>query len=129
MPSKKKVLLVEDDVFTRFMMKQIIDTLEVDVDIAVNGYECCAQIKQCPDDYGVVLMDIHMPRLSGVDATRIIRTDLNDPPRNVPIIAVTADEKYHDRSVVSKHGMDGFIAKPVTASELLGLIDQYCSAA
>lgn len=129
MPEKKRILLVEDDVFTRFMMKEIIDTLGVAVDVATNGQEGCDQIKQNPEAYGLVLMDIHMPKLSGVDATRIIRADPNDPPRNVAIIAVTADERYHDRSVVSEHGMDGFIAKPITAGELMGLVDRYCAAA
>lgn len=129
MPSTKKILLVEDDYFTRFMMKEIIDTLGIDVDIAVNGQDGCDQLDKCPEEYGLVLMDIHMPKLSGIDATRLIRQKPNDPPRNVAIIAVTADAQYHDNSVVSKHGMDGFISKPITAGELNGLIDQYCRAA
>lgn len=129
MLTTKKILLVEDDYFTRFMMKEIIDTLGIDVDIAENGEEGCKQIDLCPGDYGLVLMDIHMPKLSGVDATNMIRANPNDPPRNVAIIAVTADTHYHDNSVVSEHGMDGYIAKPITAGELNGLIDQYCRAA
>ena len=129
MNTTKKILLVEDDAFTRFMMKEIIDTLEVPVDIAVNGQEGCDQLDLKPDDYGLVLMDIHMPKLSGVDAARMIRAKRNDPPRNVAIIAVTADEHYHDRSIVSKYGMDGYIEKPVTPGELLGLIEKYCTAA
>lgn len=125
----KKILLVEDDYFTRFMMQEIIDTLGIEVDIAENGQEGCELLDKSPGDYGLVLMDIHMPKLSGVDATQIIRQKPNDPPRNVAIIAVTADEQYHHKSVVSKHGMDGFIAKPITAVELNGLIDRYCGAA
>ncbi|MDW3225022.1 MAG: response regulator [Paracoccaceae bacterium] len=128
MPSPKKILLVEDDYFTRFMMKEIIDTLGVDVDIAVNGEEGCAQLDKQPGEYGLVLMDIHMPRLSGVEATRLIREKPTDPPRNIAIIAVTADAQYHDNAVVRKHGMDGFIAKPITAVELMGLVDKYCTA-
>jgi CheY-like chemotaxis protein len=129
MTSTKKVLLVEDDYFTRFMMKEIIDTLEIEVDIAKDGQEGCDHLDNNPGEYGLVLMDIHMPKLSGVDATRMIRGKPNDPPRNIPIIAVTADQKYHDTAVVSEHGMDGFIAKPITAVELNGLIDLYCRAA
>jgi len=129
MSSPKKILLVEDDQFTRFMMREIIDTLGVDVDIAENGQEGCDQLNKEPGAYGVVLMDIHMPKMSGVDATRIIRGYPNDPPRNVTIIAVTADEQYHDKNVVNVHGMDDFIAKPITAGELLGLVDRYCVAA
>lgn len=129
MAAAKKILLVEDDYFTRFMMHEIIDTLGIEVDIAENGQEGCERLDKSPEDYGLVLMDIHMPKLSGVDATQIIRKKPNDPPRNIAIIAVTADAQYHDMSVVRKHGMDGFIAKPITAGELNGLIDQYCRAA
>lgn len=124
----KKILLVEDNPFTKFMMKEIIKTLGYEVDVAKNGQEGCERLDQEPEDYGLVLMDIHMPKLSGVDATQIIRQKPNDQPRNIAIIAVTADEQYHDKSVVSKHGMDGFIAKPITAGELNELIDQYCRA-
>lgn len=129
MSTAKKILLVEDDYFTRFMMKEIIDALGVDVDIAENGQQGCEQLDQCPGEYGLVLMDIHMPKLSGVDAARLIRAHPNDPPRNVTIIAVTADAQYHDHAVVSSHGMDGYIAKPITAGALMGLVDRYCRAA
>lgn len=129
MSLKKKILLVEDDYFTRFMMKEIIDTLGVDIDIAENGQDGCDQLTQNPDAYGLVLMDIHMPNLSGVDAAKLIRSSPNDPPRNVPIYAVTADVQYHDISTVSKLGMDGFIVKPVTPGELNALVDRYCSVA
>jgi len=129
MATTKKILLVEDDEFTQFMMKEVIGTLEVQVDVAGNGQEGCECLDEQPDAYCLVLMDIHMPILSGVDATRQIRSSPNDPPRNVPIIALTADEKYHDQAVVSKHGMDGFVAKPVSPGQILGLINKYCHAA
>jgi CheY-like chemotaxis protein len=72
-------------------------------------------------------MDIHMPRLSGLQATDRIRSSEDDPPRNVPIIAVTADQKYHHPMAVKAHGMDGFLAKPIIPDDLLALIDQYCA--
>ena len=118
---------MEDDDFTRFMMSEIIDTLGVEVDVADNGVTGCTQLEHAPDAYGLVLMDIHMAQMSGVDATRRIRSMHEDPPRNVAIIAVTADEDYHDPAVVTKLGTDGFIAKPVTPGELMGLIDRYCA--
>lgn len=129
MSESKRILLVEDDYFTRFMMKEIIHTLGVPVDIAENGEEGCARLLSSPEVYGLVLMDIHMPKLSGVDAVRKIRSGLIDPPRNIAIIAVTADSQYHDTAFVSEHGMDGFLAKPITAVDLNGLIDRYCRAA
>jgi len=127
MPETKKILLVEDDQFTRFMMGEIIRSLDVDVDIASNGQEGVDHLDENPSIYGVVLMDIHMPKMSGIDATQIIRQNPNDPPRNIAIIAVTADEQFHDADVVKQHGMDGFMSKPITAGGLLDVVDRYCT--
>lgn len=129
MSTRKKVLLVEDDEFTRFMMKEIIGTLGVDVEIATNGRDGCAVIAAAPDAYGLVLMDLHMPEMSGIDAARHIRDLPDNPPSNVPIIALTADVNYHDTSRVEKLGMNGYASKPVTPGQLLALIEEHCAAA
>lgn len=126
MTKARKVLLIEDDGFTRFMMRQIISALDVDVDLAHDGQEGVEQLSQNPQTYGVVLMDIHMPKLDGPESTRRIRAMQDDPPRNIPIIAVTTDKRYHDSKFISDLGMDGFLSKPVTAGELRGLVDEYC---
>lgn len=126
MKAAKKILLIEDDEFTRFMMRQIIKTLNVDVDMAHDAQDGLLQLTQNPPDYGLVLMDIHMPRLEGSEATRCIRAMGDDPPCNIPIIAVTTDKRYHNDKFISEIGMNGFIEKPVTAGELIGLVDRYC---
>lgn len=126
MADRKRILLVEDDEFTRFMMTEIISTTNVGVDVAEDGQDGFDRLDRFPDKYALVLMDIHMPKVSGVDATRKIRSSRNDPPQRLPIIAVTADEKYHDRTVAQRHGMDDFIAKPIIAGDLLGLVQKYC---
>ena len=123
-----KVLLIEDDAFTRFMMREIIAGLGVEVEIAANGEEGCEALRSQPGAFGLVLMDLHMPVMSGIDAAEQIRNDAHDPPKKVPIIAVTADVNYHDTSRVEKLGMDGFASKPVSPGTLLNLIDQYCAA-
>ncbi len=125
---RKKILIVEDNTFARFMMKKIIETLEVglDVDLAHDGVSGCKKIEDDPGSYGLVLMDIHMPVLSGIDATKRIRAHVDDPPRNIPIVAVTADPKYHHPLAVQSLGMDGYMAKPISPGELIGLIDKYC---
>ncbi len=128
-PSTKRVLLVEGDQFTRFMMQEIIKVLGANVDIAVSGEDGCSLIDQNPNRYGLVLMDVHMSKMSGVDATKVIRSRQKYPTRYIPIIAVTADKKYHAKSILSKLGMDGFISKPVTSVELNGLIARYCPTA
>ena len=129
MTKQKKVLLVEDDLFTRFMMNEIITTLGASIDVAADGDECARLVNECPDDYGLVLMDLHMPKMSGIEAARRIRACDTNPPRNVPIVAVTADINYHDEAVIKKLGMDGFASKPVSPGKLLDLITRYCHAA
>lgn len=126
MLQRKKVLLIEDDQFSRFMMKEVIDMLGVGVDIAANGKQACDTLDEKPEEYGLVLMDLHMPEMSGIDATHYIRTKV--PPNLVPIIAVTADVDYHDDALVEKLGMNGYASKPVSPGHLMELIDQYCQA-
>ena len=129
MTYQHKVLLIEDDEFTRFMMREIISGLGVEVEIASNGDEGCRTLADRPEEFGLVLMDLHMPVMSGIDAARRIRSEISDDHRHIPIIAVTADVTYHDASRVRKLGMDGFTSKPVSPGTLLSLIDQYCAAA
>lgn len=126
---RKKILIVEDDSFTRFMMKQIIGTLDLgpDVDVAEDGTSGCDLLEQTPDQYALVLMDIHMPKLSGLDATKRIRNSRQDPPKSIPIFAVTADSNFHHPLAVEQYGMDGFISKPISPGDLIGLVEKYCA--
>lgn len=125
---RKKILIIEDDGFTRFMMQQIIQTLEVSPDVALakNAEIGCSLIENNPHTYGLVLMDIHMPDVSGVEATARIRKNTNALTRDIPIYAVTADKAFHELPIVEANGMDGFIAKPISPGDLVGLIEKYC---
>ncbi|WP_424977681.1 response regulator [Leisingera sp. S232] len=129
MNNPRKVLLVENDEFTRYMMREIIMALGVEVTIAENGQIGIDMLRSAPNEYGLVLMDLHMPRVSGIEATRQIREAPMDPPSGLPIFAVTADVAYHDDAIIKGLGMDGFIPKPVTPGRLLQLIDTFCAAA
>ncbi|WP_298976096.1 response regulator [uncultured Roseobacter sp.] len=124
----KRVLIVEDDDFTRFMMRSIITTLGIDVDLAQDGAEGCQKISENPEEYGLVLMDIHMPGVGGLEATNRIRAHPSDPPRHVPIIAVTNDTRYHDDEYVERLGMNGYATKPITAGTLLGYVGNFCAS-
>lgn len=126
MAQRKKVLLTEDDRFTRFMMREIFDTLGYEADIVDNGQACCDLLNKNPSAYGVVLMDIHMPDMSGVDATSLIRGQTDDPPKNVPIFAITADDDFHNEKYARQHGMNGFIKKPVSPGEINELVERFC---
>jgi CheY-like chemotaxis protein len=73
-------------------------------------------------EWDVVLMDLQMPRLSGLEATREIRRLEQGTPGHLPIIALTANALGHDRRRCLEAGMDGYVAKPVQAEVLLGEI-------
>lgn len=124
---KPHLLLVENDEFTRYMMREVILALGVEVEIATDGREGVELLQRRPDIFDLVLMDLHMPELSGVEATRMIRETTR--LETLPIIAITADAAYHDDSVVQELGLNGFASKPVTPGQLLTLIERFCKTA
>jgi len=129
MTQGKKVLIAEDDFFTRIVMGEIVNALECDAQIVASGQECCRALEENPDMFGLVLIDIHMPEMSGIDATKKIRESAFKQLQDIPIYAVTGDQKYQEQSVVAACGMNGFFVKPVTAVELNTLLYKYCKTA
>ena len=90
------------------------------VDVASNGAEAVNKVCQSLDDpYDLILMDIQMPVMDGIEATRIIRA-LDDPQLSqVPIVAVTANTFEEDRQRVLSAGMNGHLGKPIDVDKLL----------
>lgn len=120
---KLKVLLVEDNEFNRMVAE---DTLKetipgISLDIAVNGHDAIEHLKKGPFD--VVLMDIQMPVMDGVTATKMIRSSLPEPARSVKIIAMTANVLQEDVQQYFAAGMNAYVSKPFQADELLLKMD------
>jgi len=117
------VLLVEDNDFNRMVaedtLKEMIPSLTLD--IAVNGAEAVDRLKR--DTYDIVLMDIQMPVMGGVEATKLIRSTLPEPARSVKIIAMTANVLQEDVQQYFDAGMDAYISKPFHADELMLKMD------
>ena len=91
-------------------------------DIAENGVQALACLQQRP--YDLVLMDLHMPEMDGIEATRRIRADL--PPDQQPlIIAMTAAASSRDQRECLDAGMDDFITKPVRVENLAAILQRY----
>ena len=117
------VLLVEDNEFNRMVAE---DTLKealpgITIDIAVNGAEAVKRLEK--DLYDVVLMDIQMPVMDGVTATRTIRSTLPEPAKSVKIIAMTANVLQEDVQRYLDEGMNAYVSKPFHIDELLLKID------
>lgn len=122
-----KVMLVEDNEFNRMVAEDTLKELipGIRLDIAINGQEAVDHLRR--EMYDVVLMDIQMPVMDGVTATRVIRSELPAPQRNVKIIAMTANVLQEDVQQYFAEGMNGFVSKPFHAEELLLKMDEAMS--
>ena len=113
-----RVLLVEDNEINQEVAIGQLEDAEVFVDLAENGAEAVRMVRE--NDYDVVLMDMQMPVMDGIEATRILRSD----PRftTLPIIAMTANALVSDREMCLEAGMNDHIAKPIDPDQLFGVL-------
>ncbi len=116
------LLLVEDNEFNRMVAEDTLkDALpDVEIDFAENGEEAIEKVKQ--RHYDLVLMDIQMPKMDGVTATKIIRNKLPAPFKNVPIIAMTANVLQENVQEYLEAGMNAYISKPFKTETLFKTI-------
>jgi len=112
-----RVLLAEDDPVNRLVALHMLRRLGINPDVAVDGRE--AFELATARTYDVVLMDVHMPGTDGLEATRLIREHLSEPPR---IVALTANALDGDRERFLAAGMDGYISKPFTLDHLASVL-------
>ncbi|HEY0868024.1 MAG TPA: ATP-binding protein [Fimbriimonas sp.] len=116
-----KVLVAEDNLVNQRMMQKLLQRCACSVDLAENGAE--AVERALFGDYDVILMDVHMPVMDGVEATvEIRRKEREWNRRRTPIIAVTADVMEERRRKFLEAGMDNFVPKPVRLATLLPVL-------
>ena len=84
----KKIIVVDDDATTRFMMSELLDAMGYECETVSSGMACIALLRMRPNEFSMVLMDIHMPGVTGLDTVSYIRTLEEDPPLP-PIAAFT----------------------------------------
>ncbi len=113
-----RVLLVEDNEINQEVAMGQLEDAEVFVDLAENGEAALRMIAD--NDYDVVLMDMQMPVMDGVEATRILRA--NPRYENLPIVAMTANAMAQDRELCLDAGMNDHIAKPIDPDQLFGVL-------
>jgi CheY-like chemotaxis protein len=116
---QRRILLVEDDVRNVFAITRVLEPHGAIVEIARNGREALAALERSPD-VELVLMDIMMPEMDGIDAMRAIRTQRQWS--NLPIIALTAKAMPDDRRRCLEAGANDYITKPIDVEKLLSLL-------
>jgi signal transduction histidine kinase/DNA-binding response OmpR family regulator len=111
-----RILLAEDNQVNQMLVTAILARAGARADIAGNGLEAIEAMRSRP--YDIVLMDMRMPDLDGLEATRRIR-ELGGAPSQVPIVALTANATQEDRRRCLEAGMNDFMAKPIDANDLI----------
>ncbi len=117
-----RVLVAEDNVVNRKLFAKIFETSGHQPILAEDGEAALALLEKGGID--VALMDINMPRMSGLEATQLYRFAHMDAP-HLPIIALTADATVEGRRRCEEAGMDGVALKPIEADELVRLVERY----
>jgi len=112
-----RILLVEDNELNQIVGRAVLEQMHFEVEVAENGTQAVALVQgHAPGHYGAVLMDLHMPVMGGLEATRRVRA-LPQGAR-LPIIALTAAAFSEDRDSCLAAGMDGHLSKPLDPVQL-----------
>lgn len=114
------ILLVEDNDINRLYAANILKKWGCEFDSAENGYIATEKLKK--GSFDIVLMDVQMPVMDGVEATKLIRTNFPDSKKDIPIIALTANVIKGDDERYQQAGMSDYLPKPFLPEDLLSMI-------
>lgn len=120
---KKRVLIVDDMEINQQLAKAIVEAKDFEADLVMNGLEAVEALKK--RNYDLILMDIQMPYMDGVQATIAIRAMEDPAKRNVPIIALTANGGEVNAARYLEAGMNDCICKPIDDRHLCSVMEKY----
>jgi signal transduction histidine kinase/CheY-like chemotaxis protein len=119
------VLLVEDNRVNQKLATALLERQGYRVTLAENGAQAVELVRASPNAFSIILMDMQMPVMDGLEATRQIRANEKaDGRKPVPIVAMTANAMQGDREICVAAGMDDYLAKPIRADEMYAAIAQ-----
>jgi PAS domain S-box-containing protein len=121
---KINVLVADDNHINRLLINKVLKKWGIQADFAENGLEAVQKIV-ANQNYDVILMDIHMPEMGGLEATQVIRDKADDYCKKVPIIALTASMLTNQMSEIEDAGMNDFILKPFDPKNLYDKLSRY----
>jgi CheY-like chemotaxis protein len=118
-----RLLLAEDHALNRQLLLAVLSKVNVEVHIATNGEEVLDILAQTEHGFDLILMDIQMPIMDGITATRHIRSD--QAYEHVPIVAVTANAMSDERAHCLASGMQDYLLKPLDRETLLNCLSKW----
>lgn len=119
--SGRTILYIEDNEYNRKIVRQLLSRTSYELKEAVDGEAGVAAALGAPPD--LILMDVQLPKMSGLDATRVLRNDART--KHIPIIVITSFALSGDRERATEAGAAGYLAKPYSPRELLALVRQF----
>ena len=121
----KRLLIVEDIEINREILITLLEDSGLIIDCAENGKEALDIIKAEPEKYDIVFMDLRMPQMDGLEATRRIRSLPPRQRKKLPIVAMTANVFKEDIKACLAAGMDDHLGKPVDIDKVIGVLRKY----
>lgn len=120
-----RVLLVDDNVFNQEVTRTILEQADAAAEVACNGAEALQRLEEDGEAFDAVLMDMSMPVMDGLEASRRIRA--MEKFRTLPIIAMTANAMKGDRESCLAAGMNDHLAKPIDTRELFAVLERWAA--
>jgi two-component system sensor histidine kinase/response regulator len=121
---RRRVLVADDNVVNQKVAIRVLEKLGFHADAVGNGREAIDALRMAP--YDVVLMDVEMPEMDGLEASAAIRAGEARSGSHIPIVAMTAHAMKGDRGRCLEAGMDDYVSKPVLPAALLAAIERVC---
>jgi CheY-like chemotaxis protein len=118
-----RLLLVEDNAINQRVVLAMLRKKGYALDVANNGQEALALLRQSGAPYDLILMHVQMPVLDGLETTLLIRAD--ERWRNLPVIAMTAHARNGDKERCLDAGMDAYLTKPLKGPQLISTIEKF----
>ena len=121
--SPSRILLAEDNRVNQRLVQRILEKEGHNVIVVANGREVLEALRN--DTFDLVLMDVQMPLMDGIEATKAIRAAEALTKAHIPIVALTAHAMKGDQDRCVAAGMDGYVSKPIRAADLLNMVAKY----
>jgi CheY-like chemotaxis protein len=118
------VLVVDDNNINRLLINKVLTKWGAQADFAENGLQAVEMITS-NQNYDVVLMDVYMPEMGGIEATQVIRAKQEPYFQQLPIIALTASMLSSERNQIEEAGMNDYILKPFDPKSLFEKLSAY----
>jgi len=121
-----RILVAEDNRINQKVVLGLLSKLGIEADIAENGRLAIERLASHPGEYQMVLMDIQMPEMDGIEAVQRMRAgEAGEHGRKIPVVALTAHAMEGDRELFLREGMDDYLSKPIRLQELRASLETW----